>query len=445
LDLTKLFKIDLFSIKFMGATAVMLAALGLLRRDAPAAAKCLFIIGIIVPFTPADKWLYSRFTVVFALGGAWLAAWYIGKIAIEPPSRLWKRIAFVASFVIAIWAIGSTALTLNHDAISSKISNAVIARLGPEKAAREAWMIVRSENFIHQTMLWHPRNLIFISLMAIGLYACSRIHNHSNKNAVFSIIIAICTFGEILTFAKTWVTFSKKPETQALYEEPAWATRLRSEIGQGTVLCADRTNFDYLQLNTPSAYGIRFAEGYETVTPSRINPYTEPRYDTNRCAQAGISHLIVAPENDPGSIEGWERVIKSNEYVLYRNPEFKGVATATLTTSEKISVPIAFDSANRRTLTLQEGVISVSIAESYNPGWKYSLNSSEPQPISKNEISGMSINLPNATSKELTTLKMTYRPAHEVYYRPVMWACAVLLIGFSIRRRMIHSAPDTNK
>jgi hypothetical protein len=435
LDLTKQFTLDLFAIKFMGATAVILAALGLFRRDAPAAAKCLFIIGILVPFTPADKWLYSRFTVVFALGGAWLAAWYMGKIANEPPSRRWKRIAIVASFIVVIWAIGSTAVALNHDALSSKLNDAVVARLAPEKAAREAWMIVRSENFLQQAMLWHPRNLIFISLIAVGLYACSRIHNQSNKNAAFSIVIAICTFGEILTFSKTWVTFSQRPETQALYEEPAWATRLRSEIGQGTVLCADRTNFDYMQLNTPSAYGIRFAEGYETVTPSRINPYTKPRYDTKRCAQAGISHLIVPPENDPGSFEGWERVSGSTEYVLYRNPEFKGVATAALESGEVTAVPLSFDTANRRTLSLPAGVMSVSIAESYNAGWKYSLNGEKWLPVSKNGILGMTINLSEATSGEETKVIMRYRPAYQSYYRPIMIACALCLTSFSIIRK----------
>jgi hypothetical protein len=435
LDLTKQFKIDLFAIKFMGATAVMLAALGLFRRDAPAAAKCLFIIGILVPFTPADKWLYSRFTVIFALGGAWLAAWYIGKIANEPPSRRWKRIAIVASLIVVIWAIGSTAVALNHDAVSSKLNDAVVARLAPEKAAREAWMIVRSENFLQQAMLWHPRNLIFISLIAVGLYACSRINKQSSKNTIFSIVIAICTFGEILTFSKTWVTFSQRPETQALYEEPAWATRLRSEIGQGTVLCADRTNFDYMQLNTPSAYGIRFAEGYETVTPSRINPYTKPRYDTKRCAQAGISHLIVPPENDPGSFEGWERVSGSTEYVLYRNPEFKGVATAALESGEVTAVPLSFDTANRRTLSLPAGVMSVSIAESYNAGWKYSLNGEKWPPVSVNDIHGMTINLSEATSGEETKVIMRYRPAYQSYYRPIMIACALCLTSFSIIRK----------
>ena len=435
LDLTKQFKIDLFSIKFMGATGVMLAALALLRRDAPTVAKCLLIIGILVPFTPADKWLYSRFTVIFALGGAWLAAWYIGKIANEPPSKRWKRIAIVASFMIAVWAIGSTAVALNYDAISSKLSDAVVARLPPEKAARETWMIVRSENFLQQAMLWYPRNLIFISLMAMGLYACSRINHQSKKNAAFSIIIAICTFGEILTFSKTWVTFSKVPETQDLYEEPAWATRLKSEVGQGAVLCADRTNFDYMQLNTPSAYGIRFAEGYETVTPSRINPYKEPRYDTKRCAQAGISHLIVPPENDPASIEGWERVSGSIEYVLYRNPDFKGVATAALESGDVTAVPLSFDTANRRTLILPAGVMSISIAESYNAGWKYSLDGEKWLPVTENEIRGMTINLSEATNKDDTWIKMRYRPAYQAYYRPTIIACAVCLTFFSIIRK----------
>lgn len=436
LDLSKVFKIDLYSIKFMGATALILAVLGLARREAPLMAKCLLIVGILVPFTPADKWLYSRFTVVFALGGAWLAAWYLSTIANEPPSKMWRRIAIAFFLLIAIWALGSLAVTFKHAWFESKIHETILAKLPVSKASREAWMLSRADIFLQESMLWHPRNLLFLSLTAIALFACSRIHNQGTKNTAYSIIVALCTLGELLAFSKTWVTYSKKPETAGLYHEPAWATQLKDEVGQGTIMSYHDWDFDYMQLNTPSAYGIRFVEGYETVTPSRINPYTEPRYDTKRCAAAGISHLLIAPEKDPGTMTGWEKISASKEYVLYRNPEFKGIATATLESGGKSPVPITFDSANRRTVSLPKGTASVSIAESYNSGWKYSLDGDKWHPISENEIQGMSINLAQLTSEEDTMLKLKYRPVYEAYYRPIMGTFAVCLIGYSFQRKI---------
>lgn len=436
LDLSKVFKSDLFSVKFMGALAVILAVLGLVRREAPLPAKCLFVLGILVPFSPADQWLYSRFTVVFALGAAWLAAWHLGTIAKEPPSKVWRRLAIAISCIVAIWALGSLAVTFKHAWFESKIHETVLANIPAGKASREAWMLSRGENFLWQTMLWHPRNLLCISLIAIALFACARIHNQSNKNTAFSIIVALCTFGELLTFSTTWITYSKRPDTTGLYQEPAWATRLKKEVGQGTVLCIDRTDFDYMQLNTPSAYGIRFAEGYETVTPSRINPYKEPRYDTKRCAASGISHLLIAPEKDPGTMTGWEKISATKEYILYRNPEFKGIATATLDSGAETPVQVLFESANRRTVSIPQGTVAVSIAESYNAGWKYSLDGVNWSRVSKNEINGMTFDIPRVTIAGDTMLKLKYRPAYEPYYRPIMGTFAACLIGFSLQRKI---------
>jgi hypothetical protein len=437
LDLTKLFKIDLFSIKFMGATALVLAVLGLVRREAPLLAKCLFIVGILVPFTPPDKWLYSRFTVVFALGAGWLAAWYLSTIASEPSSKIWKRVTIGFSLMVAAWAIGSLTITLNHAWIEPKVHESVLANLPAAKASRETWMLSRADHFLKESMIWYPPNLIFLTLISIALFACSRIHNQGTKNTALSFIVALCALGELLTFSKTWITFSEKPETSGLYHEPSWAKQLKNEVGQGTVLCVDRSDFDYMQLNTPSAYGIRFAEGYETVTPSRINPYSEPRYDTNRCAEAGVSHLLLAPEKDPGQIVGWDKVSSSEAYVLYKNPEFKGIALATLASGAKIPVPLSFDSANRRTLRLTQGISSVSIAESYNPGWQYSINGSKWQPVMKNEINGISLIFQQATQKKENIVKLQYHPAYQSYYRPIMGLTALCLIGFSVHRRNI--------
>ena len=51
------FGVSLFSIKFAGAFTLIMAALACLKRQAPTAAKLLFLLGLILPFTPADQWV----------------------------------------------------------------------------------------------------------------------------------------------------------------------------------------------------------------------------------------------------------------------------------------------------------------------------------------------------------------------------------------------------
>jgi hypothetical protein len=100
------------------------------------------------------------------------------------------------------------------------------------------------------------------------------------------------------------------------------------------------------------------------------------------------------------------------------------------------AVPLSFDTANQRTLIPPAGVISISIAESYNAGWKYSLDGVNWSPVSKNEINGITIDIPRVTIAGHTMLKLKYRPAYEPYYRPIMGTIAVCLIGFSLQRKI---------
>lgn len=133
---------------------------------------------------------------------------------------------------------------------------------------------------------------------------------------------------------------------------------------------------------------------------------------------------------------GWEKISATKEYVLYRNPEFKGIATAILDSGAETPVQVSFDSANRRTVSLPQGTVAVSIAESYNAGWKYSLDGINWSPLSKNEINGMTIDISRVTNTGDKMLKLKYRPAYEPYYRPIMGTFAACLIGFSLQRRV---------
>jgi hypothetical protein len=434
LDVMKFFRADLFSIKFMGALALLVAAFGFHRHQAPLTAKVLCLCGLVVPFTPADQWLYSRFTVVFALGGAWLAAWHLTTISTESKSRVWKWSMALLALITGIWLLGSIAITLKHSLVETRLHETILAKLPPGKASRADWMFSRADVFLKDSLVWAPRNLAMLALIGVGLVACSRIHQQNRNAPRFAVLVALCAFGEILLFASTWITFSDKPAGGGLYSEPAWATRLKKEAGPGTILCLDRSDFDYMQLNTPNVYGIRFAEGYETITPRRIDPASDGKHDPARCAASGISHLLVSPEKDPGSVEGWEKAVDSKEFVLYRNPVFQGICIAETIGGNTLPLAAELKTANTREILLPANIKALTLTESFNPGWKYSIDGLAWHPVRETALHGIRIDLENPTRAESTRLHLQYHPAYQPYYRTVISITAIGLLGFAALR-----------
>ncbi len=439
LDTSRIFKLSLFDIKFAGAVTLVVASLACFRKKAPTAAKVLLFVGLILPFTPADQWLYSRFTVVFALGAAWLAAWQLSELANEPPKRFWKYGWFAMITITLLWTLFSVGLVWKHDWVLAKLHAAVIANLEAGKSSRINWMLSRADTFLVECNIWHPRNLAFISLIGIGYFSVTQIHVNNRKSQLFALLVAVTTFGELFLFSTTWVTFSDKPAGQNLYSEPAWVTRLKQEVLNGKVAVFTRADFDYMQLNTPSVYGIRFADGYETITPQRIAPTPAADWNPQRCADAGISHILVSPERDPGGIEGWDRSLQLEEFVLYKNPAFSSLVSAELVSGADINLRASVETPNRREFALPADVKALNILESFNPGWKFSLDGVTWRPVRETELHGIRIDLESPTQRESTPLRLEYHPAYQAYYWVIISITAISLIGFSIfRRQQMH-------
>ncbi len=431
LDANRILKLSLFDIKFAGAITLALASLAFFRKKAPFTAKALLFLGLVLPFTPADQWLYSRFTVIFALGAAWLAAWQLAEFASEPRKRFWKYGWLTLTAIVLLWTLSSVGLVWKHDWVLAKMQAAVTAGLDVGKASRIDWMLSRAEVFLQECYIWHPRNLAFIILIGLGFFGVTQIHAGNRKSQLFAVLIACTTFGELFLFSTTWVTFSDKPTGQGLYSEPTWVRRLKAEVGNGKVAVFTRADFDYMQLNTPSAYGIRFADGYETITPQRIAPYPTTDWDLIHYAQAGISHLLVNPERNPDGVEGWEKVLQLEEFVLYKNPAFSGLAHAELASGANLALQPAFETPNRREFDLPSGATALNLLESFNPGWKFSLDGVTWQPVHETELHSIRINLENLTQGEPTRLRLQYRPAYQLYYRIIMSITAIGLIAYA--------------
>jgi hypothetical protein len=439
LDASRILKLSLFEIKFAGAITLVMASLACFKRQAPATAKVLLLVGLVLPFTPADQWLYSRFTVVFALGAASLAAWQLAALANEPRKRFWKYgwIAFTA--IVLLWTLFSVGLLWKHDWVLAKLHATVIANLDSGKASRLDWMSSRADAFLDQCNIWHPRNLAFIILIGLGYFGVTQIHTDNRKSQLFALLVACTTFGELFLFSTTWITFSDKPAGQGLYSEPAWVTRLKQEVGNGKVALFTRADFDYMQLNTPSVYGIRFADGYETISPQRIAPSPATDWNPLRYAEVGISHILVNPERDPGSIVGWQKILNLDEFVLYKNPAFSGLVHAELASGATISLPTGYKTPNHHEFDLPAGVKTLNLLESFNPGWKFSLDGVAWKPIHETPLHAIQIHLENPTQRESTRLTLRYHPTYQPQYRIAIGMTALGLLGFSLYRRRKQS------
>lgn len=442
IDVMKFFRSDLFSIKFMGAIPLLLASLACFRREAPGLAKLLFVAGIVLPFTPADQWLYSRVSVIFALGGGWLAAWYLATASQLSPSRRWRIYGCVFGAAILLWAIGSGVILAKQEWLETKLHQAVIANMPEGKLSRTTWMLERADHFLHECLLWTPRNLATVALIATGLFACSRIHRQNPHASWFAVLVALCTFGELALFSSTWITFGPKPSTTGLYETPAWMEDFQRETaGAGSVFCYSREYPDYMQLNVPSAYGIRFSEGYETVTPRRIDPYLPHGPEAPRFAELGISHLLVPPGMDMTPSVGWREVINSPKLRLFCNEHFESAGIATLAGGTRVPVATRFETANRRQIDLPAGTLKFRLTESHNPGWSGSTSSGRRLSVQRGPDQEMLIDF-GTPLEEPTQIELQYSPPYRDSYRWAIGGMLLLLAGVALRGIFFPSIPS---
>ncbi len=419
LDPSKSLETSLFDVQFMGATLFLLAVLGLFRKKAPAAAKSLFIVGLIIPFTPLDTWLYSRVTTIYALGGAWLGSWYLAVAAEEPFHRkLWKRIATLFCLMLAAWLVASLILAYIRPHLEPSLQDYIVSLLPANKSNRAEWMRQRTSIFIDRSYLWNTFNLAVLTLIGLGLFLASRVHKANPRCAWYAIGIAACTFGELFLFSRTWITFSKHPSSdQALYNAPAWVETLKKAAGNGSVSCYSQKRFDYMQLNTPSSYGIRFQYGYETVQPLHCEPLDKSAYIPEDYAQAGVSLFFVYDDTTPTNLieKGWISVHESKDFKLYKNPAFSSRINALLHDGTTPPIQISSETPNTRIFTIPSGTVAVTIGETYHPGWNAHLGDTVLS-IQKNIRSGMQVNLPGPTDGP-AEVSMQFTPCFSIFQK----------------------------
>lgn len=432
MDMFKIFSLTLFDVKFGGGIVFILAIIACFNKRAPRVAKILFLVSFLAAMTPLSTYLYSRSTLIMALGMAWLAAWQVYDLTRNQLKPIcWKIVFYSLTVIAGIWLVASIGIVVNHDALSDYMSEILRAQMSLGRAhGRMEWMEMRLERFLDQILIWHWQNLFAVFCVFVGAWCCYKIKNGGSRNTLWIALIAALTLFEQFLFAYTWVSYSDKPESEYLYNEPKWMASLREEIGDGSLSFVNTTgDSDFLGTNHFSGFGVRIADGYETFRPKYLVPLNIGRYDPEDYAKAGISHILVDTKWKDVSIRGWQPVMQEKDFKLYANPAYQGRYLL----DNGASIKENWRTCNRIHLSIPQGSKKLTVLESYHDGWKAYADDQE-LPITSTERGGMDIALPE-TDGEYDVLLEFHMPYRKWYYSIMALTALMLVVTLVLQRR----------
>lgn len=415
IDVSKLFGADFLCVKFAGGTVFVLALLACFQKQVPRLPKLLMLLFLLIPFTPLAKWYYSRCFILSALGMAWLAGWRLHWQINNPKTHVWHRILQLFCGACLLWVFASVVLHLAEPRLLPKLQAISVHQLPAIKASRSAWVTQRTGAFYHQCLIWSSNNLLALAALGIGLFSAAGIRKDNPRNRMLIAGVVLGTFMELLLFGSHVIYAANRPvpTEDAPFPEREWVFRFKSHLSNGSVVFwHDQASydFDYMQINAPSAHGIRQAEGYESVQPARLAPLNRNAFDPNDFALAGISHVSTPPGEPFPNAGAWRLVEASPDYDLYENPAFRSIFLARLADGTEVPLFTQDETPNSFRLSLPAGTTSLRLAMTHHPGWSYRLGvtSWSPLPASSDGYRAAEIVFPDSLPEE-THLYLRFR------------------------------------
>lgn len=438
LDGLNVFGFGFFDLKFGGSIVFILAVLACFNRRAPRIARVLFVFSLLVVCTPLLTYLYSRSTVLMALGMAWLAAWQLCDFTKFSYKHVClKRIVCGLVGVVFLWLCVSICVCCWHEELLSYIDRMVKSQTplipGP---GRESWLEQRSDRFLSQILIWQWQNLLNVFVLFAGIYCCYRIKISGRFNAVWGGLLVLFTCAEMCSYSSSWITYSDKPGGVYLFDEPKWMPSFRARVEDASVAFARPVvDKDFLCTNHFSGYDIRIADGYETFRPQYLTPLAANTFEPENYAQAAISHILVDTKWKDASIRGWKLVMQEKDFKLFANPAYKGRYLI----NDETSIKENWRTCNRIHLSIPEGSKNLTVLESYHDGWKAYAGEQELS-ITPTERGGMYIALPEANEPYDVLLEF-HMPYRKWYYSIMALTALMLVVTLLIQRRTSKCEP----
>lgn len=422
-DALKAVGLSLFDIKFGGGMVCILAIMACFNARAPRVAKFIFLICAVAVCSPLITYLYSRATVVMALGMAWLAAWQLHDFTrVQNKIRYWRNIAWGIAGVAALWLVASLVIHWQHDSISDICNSFLSAKSkAVHQFARQGWYAIRVERFLSQILIWHWQNILMLACLALGIICCSRIKVGGGRNALWILGVVCVTYCELIVFSHSWISYSERIDEPYPYSAPEWMPELKKHVKDGTVSVSNPgSDSDFLLRNHLSVYGVRLADGYETVRPKFIHPLRVNAYEPEDYAQAGISHILTDTKWVDKDFPGWSLVMTGKQFKLYENPAYLG----RFIVDDAVPLVENWRTCSRIHLTIPAHAKKLSVLESYHKGWSACAGGRELE-IQRSERGGMDVVLPpsDGACEVLLEFHMPYR----TWYHSIMFLTAIFL------------------
>lgn len=425
IDLLKLFKSDLFFIAYIGSLPTLIAFLAVGRKETRTLPRLLLLIGLLLPLTPAVRFLYQRLLFLFLLGGTIAFVNFMMQSTDATRKKVCKFTSWAAGVAATIWLAGSEALLLLGQGFLAPLHDKILAATaGSSFGGCRAWLEMRATNFVGDLFVWSPQQAIPLMLFALALWGLgwttSRINTHRRLG---SLILATAVVLEVSVFGARWVVWSD-PVKYPIYPETPEVVALKEHVGRYgriTTLIHPTEHMSRTPFipNTVTTYGIASIVGYDSVVPNgMVIPNNIPN-DPRKIGRFGVTHLITWPGN-PDVPKEWKFVWKSPSMELYENPFalpryvdfasdankdhfFAGGGEGIQTLTESTGL------RNWREIAVPAGVRWIRVAENEDDGWEYRISSEGTwKPVLR--AFDASMLMLNTESAHPVTLQMRYRP-----------------------------------
>jgi hypothetical protein len=424
-DILKLFKSQLFFVAYIGSIPTLVAFLSLFRRSTGKLAWLLILIGLLLPLTPAVRYLYQRLLVIFLLGGTIAFVGFMTHSTNDCRRKLCRYVSWTAALIAAVWLVSSVVLARSGDGFLAAIRERIVAAgQGSSFGGYPEWLEARAIHFTGDLFIWSPQQAIPLLLLAMALWGLgwttSRI---PLRRQVGPILLATAAVMEVTLFASRWVVWADTAKHPLFPETPEVAA-LRKHVGnEGRITTLIHPTAHLFRTpfvpNTLIPYGISTVSGYGSIIPEGMILPNESPADADRLGRLGVTHLITWAGNEDVP-DPWRKIWSSPAMDLHANPlacpryggfgdvdERDGFFNRTSDRIIPLIEPGGFE--NRRTIESPSGIGWIRVAENHAPGWLYRLHQDDRwRNVVRAPDSSMLLENPNPESS--VRIEMRYEP-----------------------------------
>jgi hypothetical protein len=455
-DVLKLFKSELFYVAYFGFLPVLVAFVAIFRRDFPLLARILILMGLLLPLTPAVRYLYQRLYLLFIFGGIHAFAHFAQNLSRTERLKWCRWLVRGMSVVVVCWLLFSIGFSF-AGGLQEKIRT-YIFKVGSASSYGyfSDWMAARACRFVADLFVWSPQQwipLLSIGFSILGLYWTAS--EGSGRKKLGGLMMVGAVIFDVTVFAERWVVWSD-PAKHPLFPETAESKALEEVVTSSgrvsTVIhpTAHLAKTPFIP-NTLAAYRIATISGYDSIVPKGMILPNESPADAGKLGRMGVTHLITWAGN-PDIPQDWHRVWKSKVMDLYENrmavPYYMGWANSSQKdaffggrTGSETKLHETSGKLNSRSIEVPQGIRWVRVAENAASGWEYKTAAMlDWSQVSKAPDASMLME--NPTPDQPTQMLMRYRPPLRMMGFRISAVCLVLVllgqgwVWFQPRRRV---------